>query len=90
MPKVRFLRDFRSRNTAEQFFELGAAWDATDEQAAGLLAEGAAELVAAPLPAAAPTPPMSAPVEPPPSTGAAPRKAASKRASKKVKPHGAD
>jgi hypothetical protein len=86
MPKVRFLRDFRSRNTAEQFFELGAAWDATDEQAAGLLAEGAAELVGA----SPPPPPMSAPVEPPPSTGAAPRKAAAKKASKKVKPNGAD
>lgn len=68
MVTVKFLRDFRSRDTNEQFFERGQTWEASAEQAAGLVAEGAAELVGATVPAL----PVSAPVVNSPTTGDAP------------------
>lgn len=86
--RVRFLKDFRSRDTGEQFFERGQEWQASDEQAAGLLAEGAAELVATellPPLGIVPTAPVSAPVMSG-ATGAAPvvKKAARKATKKKA------
>ena len=65
MHTVKFLRDFRSRDTGEQFYERGQEAKFNDIAVAGLLAEGAAELVKA----QADTPPDSAPVVLSPAAG---------------------
>lgn len=92
MPQVKFLRDFRGVNTGEQFYLAGEVGTFSEAQTAGLLAEGAAVVVAVALP----TPPASAPVATPTAAGDAPvsiiygpeddeaPKPAKKRASKKA------
>ena len=40
---IRFLQDFRGRETNEEFFLKGAEWDAPEGMAAQLLADGRAE-----------------------------------------------
>lgn len=45
MTRVRFLRDFQSRHTGERFYVAGAEVELPSEDAAALIAEGAAERV---------------------------------------------
>jgi len=42
---IRFLRDFRSKHTGENFYEAGTTADLESEHAQPLIAEGAAEFV---------------------------------------------
>ena len=72
MTQIRFLRDFRGRASAEQYFEKGAIANLPDEQVVMLLAEGAVEKTGA---AAIPPVPAAAPVAPKPRRGR-PKKAA--------------
>ena len=66
MTQIRFLRDFRGRASAEQFFEKGTIANLPDELVAMLLAENAVELTG---PAAIPPVPAAAPVAPKPRRG---------------------
>ena len=79
--KVTFLRDFRGRATAENYYTAGTTVDLPDWQARMCLAEGAVSVVPV-----VEVPPVETPVEvpPPTSTGATARKPATKRAAKKA------
>ena len=66
MTQIRFLRDFRGRASAEQYFENGAIANLPDELVVMLLAEGAVEKTG---PAAIPPVPAAAPAAPKPRRG---------------------
>ena len=79
--KVTFLRDFRGRATAENYYTAGTVVDLPAWQAQACLAEGVVSVVPV-----VEVPPVETPVEvpPPTSTGATARKTATKRAAKKA------
>jgi len=65
---VRFVRDFQSRHTGENFYAAGAKAELGSEAETALIAEGAAELVTidsrvGQVEPKAPEPPAPAPVE---------------------------
>lgn len=54
--KVKFVQDFRGRETGERYFTAGEEWDCEPEQAERLIIDGRAEPVLEPEPESAPAP----------------------------------